>query len=67
LRARLAAVRMRAVQPYMKKSSLGLPSSERRKLALENAATSCTSRVEADTLRFLKCGAQFESAIIRAG
>ena len=51
----------------MKKRSRGLPSSESRKVALENAVTSCTSRVDADTLRFLKYGAQLESAITNAG
>ena len=58
---------MNVVLPYMKKRSRGLPSSESKKVALENAVTNCTSRVEADTLKFLKYGAQFESAITKAG
>lgn len=53
--------------PHMKKSSRGLPSSESKKVAFENAVTSCTSRVDDNTLKFLKYGAQLESAIIRAG
>ena len=51
----------------MKKSNRGLPSSESKKVAFENAVTNCTSRVDAGTLKFLKYGAQFESAMIRAG
>ena len=51
----------------MKKRSRGLPSSESRKVAFENAVISCTSRVDDDTLKFLKYGAQFESAMTKAG
>jgi hypothetical protein len=60
-------VHAKVILPYMKKSNRGLPSSESKKVAFENAANNCTSRVDADTLKFLKYGAQFESAIIRAG
>lgn len=51
----------------MKNKSRGWPSSERRNREFENEVNSWTNRVEDVTLRFLKYGAQFESAIIRPG
>ena len=62
-----ATIWARVILSYIKKSNRGLPSSESKKVAFENAVTSWTSRVDADTFKFLKYGAQFESAIIRAG
>jgi hypothetical protein len=63
----LTVVQVEVILTHMKKSNRGLPSSESKKVAFENAVTNCTSRVDADTLRFLKYGAQLERAIISAG
>jgi len=57
----------KVVLSYIKKRSRGFPSSESRKVALENAVINCTSRVDACMLKFLKYGAQFDSAITKAG
>jgi hypothetical protein len=51
----------------MKKRSLGCPSSDKRNIGLEKEVKSCISRVEAETLTFLKYGAALDKAIIKAG
>ena len=51
----------------MKNSNLGWPSSANKKTGLANDVKSWTSRAEAVTLRFLKYGAELDSAMIRAG
>jgi hypothetical protein len=51
----------------MKNKSLGWPSSASRKSGFEKDVNSWISRAEAVTVRFLKYGAEFESAITSAG
>jgi hypothetical protein len=51
----------------MKKSSLGCPSSARRKFGFENEVNSCISLVDAMTVKFLKYGAAFARAMTSAG
>jgi hypothetical protein len=51
----------------MKKSSLGCPSSARRKTGLAKDVKSWTSRAEAVTPILTKYGAQFVRAMMRAG
>lgn len=52
---------------YMKNSNLGWPSSDRRKMGLENDVNNWMRRVEATTVRSLKYGARLAKAMIRPG
>lgn len=51
----------------MKNNNRGWPSSDNKNVGFENDVTSWTNRVEAETLKFLKYGAELDSAMTRAG